>query len=42
MSFARLCLASALGAVLVSGAPSSAVAQPYPRLGLYGSMFGDG
>lgn len=33
---------SALVAVLLAGAIATASAQPYPRLGLYGSMFGDG
>ena len=35
-------LAAALVAALMAGASSSASAQDYPRLGLYGSMFGDG
>lgn len=38
----RLLLVAALAAALTSGVASRAVAQPYPRLGLYGSMFGDG
>ena len=34
--------AAALVAVLAAGTCTSALAQDYPRLGLYGSMFGDG
>ncbi len=38
----RFASAVALAAVLTAGAATRAPAQDYPRLGLYGSMFGDG
>jgi len=42
VSLSRWLTVSALAAALTTGASSSAHAQDYPRLGLYGSMFGDG
>lgn len=43
MRFPRLSLVAALAACVLAGAhPAPAAAQPYPRLGLYGSVVGGG